>query len=427
MHNLNSTGSGSTSGTNARLIGKPVSRRDGAAGHSFRLMERVVRQDYLDRGEPPDLTTDDVLAWADAFFERTGDWPTHRSGPIPEEPGETWRLVAGALAFGLRGFSRGGSIPRFLYEHRGQCNSHDQKFTEKQILAWADAWYARTGYWPNQNSGHIPGSHGLTWVVVERALKVGRGLLPGGSSLTQLLIQHRGIRSATYAPPLEVPQILAWADAFQARNGRWPLSTSGPVAEASGLTWHAINCALSSGGRRLPGRSSLSRLLAQERGVRRGKVPRPITVPQILQWADAYKERHGTWPDQTSGPIPEAPDESWNMVNAHLKAGRRGLPAGSSVSRLLVEHRGRRHRRHLPDLTIPQILDWIHAFHARTGRWPAERSGAIPEFPGETWSAVDRALSKGKRGLSGGVSLSGFLKQHAATLGTSTPPIEFSA
>jgi len=81
-----------------------------------------VEEDRAQRGEPPDLTEEEVLAWADAFFQRTGDWPKPLSGPIQETPGETWLLVAAALALGVRGFPTGGSVPRLLEEHRGRYN-----------------------------------------------------------------------------------------------------------------------------------------------------------------------------------------------------------------------------------------------------------------------------------------------------------------
>ena len=220
--------------------------------------------------------------------------------------------------------------------------------------------------------------------------------LPGGSTLTQLLIEHRGIRSKCYAPRLVIPQILAWADAFHARNGQWPLQCSGPRHRG---TRRDLACdrmppfRLASEG--CPaGRACLdcSRGSAAQRS---GKDPRPITIPEILQWADAYKERHGRWPDAASGPVPEAPAESWKIITRDLRSGRRGLPARSSIARLLAEHRGRRSVRHLADLTVPQILAWIHEFHARTGRWPTDRSGAIPDSSGETWRSRRSRPQKG--------------------------------
>ena len=556
MHKPNSSGHGSGVAAKARLNRKRASKRRRGKHPWFGLLNRAVKEDHDERGEPPDLTTAEVLAWADAFLERTGDWPSFHSGPIPEAPGETWLLVAAALALGRRGFPPNGSIPRFLDEHRGRYNPKDQKFTVELILAWADAWYARTGDWPYTLSGDIPDSGGVNWKNVDAALKFGRGMLsgrsslgrllasrrgvvrypaftekqilawadahhrrsgkwpiaelglildapgetwyavnsalsngtrglpggsslaqllvarrrvrcphyaprltiaqvlawadlfhartgrwpncdsgpvleapgehwravttciaeglrglPGGSTLTQLLIEHRGIRSMGYAPPLEIPQILAWADAFHGRNGRWPMVRSGPVTDAPGETWCAIASALSIGGRGLPGGSSLSRLLEQERGAYQGKDPRSITVPEILRWADAYKQRHGRWPNSKCGPVPEAPGESWRIIERGLAAGRYGLPAGSSIKKLLAEHRGRRHIQRLPDLTVPQIVEWIHAFHARTGRWPTQRSGAIPESLGETWHTVCYALKKGNRGLSVGLSIAGLLDQ----------------
>src|SRR5215472_17467411 len=64
-------------------------------------------------------------------------------------------------------------------------------FTISQILAWADAWYERTGKWPHDDSGRIPGALGVTWRAVDLALSRGHRGLPGGSSLAQLLWEKR--------------------------------------------------------------------------------------------------------------------------------------------------------------------------------------------------------------------------------------------
>ena len=244
MHKVNSPGRGSGAAAKARRNGKPRSKRWLKNQYWFGLLIRAVREDHDERGVPPDLTAEDVLAWADAFQERTGDWPTCDSGPIPEAPGETWLLVAAALALGLRGFARGGSIPRFLDEHRGRYNCKDQKFTMKQVLAWADAWYARTGDWPYGLSGDIPGSGGVNWRMVDRAFRVGRGKLRGGSSLARVLASRRGV---VRHPPLTEEQILDWADAHHRRTGKWPSEGSGPIAEAPAETWLAVGTAVDAG------------------------------------------------------------------------------------------------------------------------------------------------------------------------------------
>jgi hypothetical protein len=41
------------------------------------------------RGRLPLLTIDQILAWADAHYVRTAQWPNSVSGPVAEAPGET--------------------------------------------------------------------------------------------------------------------------------------------------------------------------------------------------------------------------------------------------------------------------------------------------------------------------------------------------
>ncbi|MHB1033206.1 MAG: hypothetical protein ACYC35_21330 [Pirellulales bacterium] len=78
----------------------------------------------------------------------------------------------------------------------------------------------------------------------------------------------------------------------------------------------------------------------------------PLSIEQILGWADAWFARHGKWPRRDSGPIPETP-ETWASVAASLGAGHRGLSGGVSLPRLLEEHRGVPvgNRPHSPPLT----------------------------------------------------------------------------
>ena len=241
MHKLNSGVRRIPAAAKAGLKGNWNGKHRNRPGYWFGVLKRAVREDCEERGEPPDLAVADVLAWADAFLARTGDWPAHDSGPIPEAPGETWLLVAAALALGLRGFPCGGSIPRFLDEHRGRYNPKDQKFTVNQVLAWADAWYARTGDWPYGLSGDIPGSGGINWNMVDTAFRFGRGMLPSGTSLGRFLADRRGV---VRFPPFTEEQILAWADAHHRQTGKWPIPESGPISDAPEETWYAVNSAL---------------------------------------------------------------------------------------------------------------------------------------------------------------------------------------
>ena len=81
----------------------------------------------------------------------------------------------------------------------------------------------------------------------------------------------------------------------------------------------------------------------------------------ILRWARASRRRTRQWPTHLSGPIPESPGDNWEAIRYALREGRRGLPGGSSLARLLAEHRG------VPlvnpfapriRLSNAQILDW---------------------------------------------------------------------
>jgi hypothetical protein len=69
-----------------------------------------------------------------------------------------------------------------------------------------------------------------------------------------------------------------------------------------------------------------------------------LTLKQIRAWAKAHRERTGAWPGDTSGPIPEAPGETWKAVQMALVQGLRGLKGGSSLARLLGRGRRGPHR-----------------------------------------------------------------------------------
>ncbi len=52
----------------------------------------------------------------------------------------------------------------------------------------------------------------------------------------------------------------------------------------------------------------------------------PLTIEQILAWADAHYERTSKWPNLESGRISGAPlSETWWAVDKALRTGKRGL------------------------------------------------------------------------------------------------------
>jgi hypothetical protein len=218
------------------------------------------------------LTVERILAWADAHRKRTGSWPTSRSGPVADAPGEDWWNLNESLLHGYRGLGSGDSLPRLLARCRGRLNRRSQpKLSVAQVLTWADAHRQRTGRWPSAVARPVHEMPGLTWRAVNMALLMGHRGLPGGQSLAQLLGRERGKPSHATKSPLTVRQVLVWARAHHARKGRWPTANSGRIFEAPELTWMAVNASLSRGNRGLSGGSSLARLLRQHAPLRRGR------------------------------------------------------------------------------------------------------------------------------------------------------------
>ncbi len=370
------------------------------------------------------LSVAQILDWADQHVARTGQWPTLDAGPVVDAPAETWKGLNSALRRGLRNLPAGRSLAQLLIDERGvRKQSYAPDLTRRQILVWADAHFARTGTWPNRDSGPVLEAPGETWSAIDAALySAGRGLR-GRTTLARFLARHRGRRCIQGQPPLTKRMILAWADAHFARHGRWPRCKDGVIPEANGETWASVDHALRHGLRRQPGGSSLTRLLARMRGVRNQADLPPLSVDQILGWADAHHRRTGRWPKANSGRVFDAPDHSWNAIDMALREGSRTLTGGSSLARLLEQEHGVRNKKNLPPLTGKQIMDWAMAHYDRTGRWPTKTSGPVAEAPGETWGRIDAALRRGSRTLPGKSSLAQLLDAFRGDSEVRTVPV----
>ena len=286
------------------------------------------------------------------------------------------------------------------------------RLTIKQILAWADIYYEETGKWPVGDGGHIRQTVDDTWESVDRALLLGFRSLPRGGSLARLLAQHRGRRNHKALPKYTIRHILEWADAYHDRHVIWPHQDSGQIEGTRGETWHAVNAALSHGGRGLPGGSSLKWVLAEERNVFHPAQRARFSARQILAWADAYHQRTGMWPTANHEEAGPGIGVTWLTVDKSLKEGLRGLRGGESLAGLLAQRWGVKRHYRKPPLSLDQILLWADAHKARTGQWPDVRSGRIPEAAGESRRRINVALCEGKRGLPKGKPLTQVLAQH---------------
>jgi hypothetical protein len=92
-----------------------------------------------------------------------------------------------------------------------------------------------------------------------------------------------------------------------------------------------------------------------------------LHLSQILAWADAFHARLGRWPRDDDGKVVGQVGLTWNAVDQALQMRHRGLRPGSSLAKLLREHRGKRHKGLLSDFTLAQVLGWADAHYAPTG------------------------------------------------------------
>ena len=326
-------------------------------------------------------------------------------------PGETWATIHSALSKGVRGLPGGSSLARApggaprlprpadrrAHPGLGRCPSRGHR-------PMADLVVVR------RRSGASPARRGRA-----STSRCGRAAAacPGGTTLAQLLAEHRQAPNIYTEPPLTAEQILAWADAHRAATGRWPSSALRPGAPRRGrelgLDRHGPARGLSRPAGRPVARPP------DPRARRPGRVsdpPRADASSRSSPGPTPTARPAGEWPVEDSGPVHSAPGENWKAISGALARGDRGLPGGSSLARLLAEHRGARNPKDLPRLQIEQILAWADAHRAATGRWPSSASGPVAEGSEETWAVVNMALYKGLRGLPGGSSLARLLAKH---------------
>ncbi len=288
------------------------------------------------------LTIKQIIKWADEHHDYNGKWPPYRVVRVYSAPHETWPAIDRALRRGERGLPGGSSLDEILTQYRGLRRRIRPRLAISQILKWADAHNKRTRKWPTKHSGPVHAVVGEIWSGIDSDLSKGYRGLSGYASLAEVLAHCRGVRAHCYPPRLTVKQVLALVDAHRKRTGVWPGIDSGKVGGEPGETWLAIDNALHKGQRGFPGGSTLMQFLSQHRGRRNLHGLPPLTEKQILAWADAYLKRHKYWPSLQSGPVEEAPGETWRSLDQALRRVRRTLPkrrGGSSLAKLLDRYR----------------------------------------------------------------------------------------
>ena len=152
------------------------------------------------------------------------------------------------------------------------------------------------------------------------------------------------------------------------------------VASAPDETWRKVDEALRLGERGLPMGFSLSHLFGYwHRSL--------LTLDQVLAWGNAHVLATGRWPTRRSGSIRGLAAENWQKIDANLRDGHRGLPAGLSVKKLFAQRR-------LPRAQALQLRkrnqsDGVGLLPTYSGRSPecAGREGVAEEGP-KIWTIV---------------------------------------
>lgn len=131
------------------------------------------------------LSVEMIVMWIGDHWQRTGTYPTERSGRVLACPRETWSCVSHALRGGLRGLAKGHRLASLV----------DERFSrERKAILTVDALirvigdhYHKTGRYPTAASPDIGGQHGR---VYDSCLRMGHRGLPGGSSLAKFIDEH---------------------------------------------------------------------------------------------------------------------------------------------------------------------------------------------------------------------------------------------
>jgi hypothetical protein len=62
-----------------------------------------------------------------------------------------------------------------------------------------------------------------------------------------------------------------------------------------------------------------------------------LTIERILAWAEAHHRRTGKWPTQST-PLHGVRGTKWSAVDVALARGYHGLPGGTTLRQLPVQH-----------------------------------------------------------------------------------------
>lgn len=352
-----------------------------------------------------------ILTSAFLHKEQTGSWPHKGSGIITTGAlkGKNWATVDHDIENGkiaLQSDARSLSELLTPYKLIENLTLDDILFDEpmlnqntlhiEDILKAAQQYFDATCRWPNCNDFEIIRTgvlEGETWGRIDKALRDGLRGLPGGSSLSKLLIEN-GIGNA-----MNANDVLEGAKLHHKTYGSWPSSsdtTPIKIGKLKGKNWKAIDTAFHRGYFELPTGTTLSQFL-RSHGCHDDNT---LHAEDIIAAAKQHKQQTGKWPScKDNAVIKEGAlkGEKWTTIHTALRDGYRELPKiEGGLPGFLKEN-------NCVDRPATQYDVLQSAFNYRNAhpqnKWPnnktTERISDNTILSGSTWASIDKRKING--------------------------------
>ncbi len=375
----------------------------------------ISRQIGAARNYTRNLTEEQILHWVTATHEKTGKlpvaddpiiWTRNDNGDFELIEDETWRAVDTALKTKGRGLQKsdGSAIAASLYDLK-QKHDLDKILTVQKIISWMKATEEKTGklplrgdeaIWSKNDNGGFELIENETWAKINYALHNGRkGLINSdgtiiADSLTDFKIKY-GVVDARL---LSERQIIEWLLATHEKNGHpvkrrdkivWSKDAKGNFEIVSGENWIAIDQALRDGQRGLVCEDG-SPIANSLHGLKNKNDL--VDQPTLLKSTERTTSGIGKVLKPAAQEIGKLTNDILGHAEHDLKK-RHGL---NQNSRLDEGH----------------IVKWIKDTYEKTGKipgakdkdvWAKDALGQFTLVEGETWRAIDHALTRRHRGL----------------------------
>ena len=132
-----------------------------------------------------------------------------------------------------------------------------------------------------------------------------------------------------------------------------------------------------------------------------------ISMQQVLNWCNKYINKYKKYPTQNSiKKVKGMKKNTWMQIHSALTRGDRGLSKTGGLTKLLAKEYGYIHKKNTKDLNVKNIINWMKLEFKKRGVWPNANDKEVLAMPNEKWSNINNSLSRGRRGLKKGNSLS---------------------